>query len=408
MKIFSFAYRNVGRNKSRTIVTIGAMAFAGALMIFYTSLMEGLLDMMVRNVVSFRVGEVQMHHKDYRDDPDLYKRIENPDAIIEKLAGDGLFGAGRLYGFGLGASGQNSGGVSLIGLDIEREAKVTRMNEKLMEGRWLDNSDPKGVVIGRKLARTLDVSIGAEVVVLSQAADGSMANDLYRVRGILQSIGGTIDSGGLIMLDTEFRELMALPHGVHEIAVSRAEIKESVIGVKEKTKAIAPDLETLTWKELSPVIAKALDTMDASLFIMTLITYAAIVMVTLNAMLMSVFERIREFGVMKALGVTPWQIVKLISTEALIQGLIACSIAAIVGIPISIYVESHGLDLAAMAGVSAATVAGVAIDTVWESNLTLFSVAMPLITLMIITMIAVIYPSLKAALIQPVKAIHHI
>lgn len=408
MKILSFAFRNVGRNRSRTIVTIGAMAFAGALMIWYTALMEGLLDMLVRNVVSFRVGEVQMHHKDYRDDPDLYKRIEDPDSIIDKLAGDGLFGAGRLYGFGLGASGPNSGGISLIGLDFEREARVTRMNEKIFEGNWLDPGDPKGVVIGKKLARTLGVSIGAEIVVLSQAADGSMANELYRVRGILQAIGGVIDSGGVVMVDTEFRELMALPAGVHEIAISRAEIKEDVTGVKEKAAASAPDLETLTWKELTPVIARALETMDASLFIMTVITYAAIVMVTLNAMLMSVFERIREFGVMKALGVTPWQIVKLIFTEAIIQGIIACAIAAAVGIPVSIYNQSNGIDIAELAGVSGTTVAGVAIDTLWQANLTLYSVVMPLVTLMIVTIIAVIYPSAKAALIQPVKAIHHI
>ena len=104
MKILSFAFRNVGRNKSRTIVTVGAMAFAGALMIFYTSLMEGMLDMLVRNVVSFRVGEVQMHHKDYRDDPDLYKRIENPDAIIEKTCRRWAFSARVVFmdsGWGL-------------------------------------------------------------------------------------------------------------------------------------------------------------------------------------------------------------------------------------------------------------------------------------------------------------------
>lgn len=408
MKIFSFAFRNIGRNKARSIVTIGAMAFAGALMIFYSSLMEGLLDMMVRNVVSFRVGEIQIHPEGYRDDPDLYNRIKNYPELADRLSAKGLFASGRLYGFGLGALGANSAGISLMGIDVKREQRVTKMHERLLEGKWLNTDDQKGVVIGRKLAKTLGASLGDELVVLSQAADGSMANELYHVRGVLQSIGGMIDAGGVLMNDTEFRDLMVIPTGVHEIAVSRAQIKEEVESAKETVAAQAPGLETMSWKELSPHIAKILETSDAGTFIMLLITYIAIVMVTLNAMLMSVFERIREFGVMKALGVTPGQILRLVFTEAMIQGLMASVIATAVGVSLALWVETNGIDLSALTGASSVSVAGVAMDAIWYTNVTGMTVAVPILALMAVTFLAVIYPGVKAALIQPVQAIHHL
>ncbi len=409
MNVFGMAVRNIGRNRTRTFTTVGAMAFACALMILYSSLVEGFLNIMVRNAVGMSISEIQIHAKGYRNDPDLYKKIENYSGIISKLELEGFKASPRLYGFGLAAAGSSSSGVSLQGVDIVREPGVTQLYSHIAQGKWLDKSDPKGVVIGGKLSRSLGVGVGGEVIIISQAADGSMANDLYTVRGILKSVGEVIDRGGFLMLASTFRELMVVPEGAHEIAIVRSDDGTTLNQAMEKVIKIAPGLEVKSWRELQPVIARMLDTTDASLFIMLLITYMAIGMVTLNAILMSVFERIREFGVMKAIGVTPAQIVLIVFTEALAQAVIACVLALVAGLSVSYYFQSHGIDLSSISGVSAvAAIGGVAIDPIWYTKVTLASVTFPVVTLVVIVVLAAIYPAGKAALIQPVKAIHHI
>ncbi|MGK7344963.1 MAG: ABC transporter permease [Candidatus Nitrospinota bacterium M3_3B_026] len=409
MNIGAMAARNIWRNTHRTVTTVGAMAFAGGLMILYSSLLAGFLEVFERNAVGMDTGDIQIHAEGYLDDPDLYNRVEDSEKIVERLNEAGLAAAPRLYGFALAAAGDASSGVTLRGVDVEREAAATLIHNHVMKGRWMDTRDPRGVVIGRKLARTLNVGVGSEVVLLSQAADGSMANDLYEVRGILKSVKEGIDRGGVFMTADEFRRLMALPEGAHEIAVSRRGSAMGLAEAAERVEAAAPGLDVRTWRRLNPVVARMLDISDSSMFIMLLITYTAIAMVTLNAMLMSVFERIPEFGVMKAIGVTPWQILLLVFGEGLAQAVMASLIALAAGLAASWYFQVHGIDLSALTGETGmAAVAGVAFDPVWHAKLTAEAAIVPLAVLVAIAQLAAIYPGVKAALIRPVQAIHHI
>jgi len=222
MKILSIASRNVFRNWHRTLVTTLAMAFSGFIMTLFAALMAGMLQTSERNAVAMNLGDIQIHAEGYRDDPDLYNRIDNPAGLVNKLQQAGFHATQRIYGFGLAAAGSTSAGVQMRGINLKNEATVTQVHKHVMQGQWLSDSDPMGVVIGRKLARTLGVRPGDEVIIISQATDGSMANDLYTVRGILKSIGEQVDRAGFFMVEGSFRELMVLPEGAHEIAVMRS------------------------------------------------------------------------------------------------------------------------------------------------------------------------------------------
>lgn len=405
MRIVALAIRNVFRNRHRTLVTTGAMAFAGTIMILFSALMTGMLRDSERNAVSMNLGDIQIHAAGYRDDPDLYTRINDAENLVQDIHSLGLFAAQRLYGFGLAAAGQSSAGVQIRGYDLENEQQVTQLHNHIMTGSWLEAEAPHKIVIGRKLARSLGVSIGDEVIFVGQASDGSMANDLYYVTGILKSVAEDIDRGGFFMTAQAFRELMVLPDGAHEIAVMRPDRKRDLAIAKEKVAALAGPHETLDWKELKPVIARILDLADSQTLVMILITYVAVATIILNAMLMSVFERIQEFGVMKAVGVGPWQITLLIYLETLTQVSIASILALIFGASSSYYFQIHGIDLSAIA--SSASFGGIALDPVWHAYLVPRALLEPVIFLFIIAALAVIYPALKAALIRPVTAIHH-
>lgn len=405
MKIIQIALRNISRKRVRSAITIGSMAFAGFIMLFFAALGQGMLYTMEQNAVGVNIGDIQIHAPGYRGDPDLYTRVPDPAALVKKLEAAGFRAAPRLFGFGLAAGPGTSSGIWMRGVDLVNEPKVTLINRQVMEGAWLSADKPKEVVIGKKLARTLGVKLGSEIVVVSQASDGAMANDIYFVRGILKSVGDAVDQGGFLMVDAEFRGLMGVPEGAHEIAVARINKDGGLTEAADAVSALAPGMEVKDWRQLQPVLAEMIDVMDVSLFFMLFIAYSAVGMVILNAMLMNVFERIREFGVMKAIGVTPVQVFWLITAEAMLEAVIANMVALGAGIPIVRHFEVHGIDLSSFS--SGASLAGMALDPIWYCRLTTKALTMPVWFMFLVVLAAVIYPALKAALLKPLEALHH-
>lgn len=405
MNIITLAARNVYRNGHRSLVTTLAMAFACAMMIIFAALIEGFVVNTEHNIVAMNTGDMQIHHYGYRDDPDIYKLIKQP-SLANNIRTAGFHVTERIFAFGLMASKQSSSGVQLHGLDLDHEPTVSVIDQQVMTGNWLDKAKPHGVVIGKKLARLLDVSLDDELIFVGQTADGYMANDRFYVQGILKSVSGMIDNSGVIMSNMMLRELITLPAGSHEIVIMRTDRGTNLISATEKIKKLVPsNLEILDWQQLMPIINRFLETAHMQTLIMLLFTYIAVASVVLNAMLMSVFERIHEFGIMKAIGVTPWQLVRLIYAETVIQTMLACLLGGVVGSTLSWYLQQHGIDMSSMAeGIS---FAGIALDPIWYAHLSAESLLMPIAFLFLIATIAVIYPAAKVAVIRPVDAIHH-
>jgi ABC-type lipoprotein release transport system permease subunit len=386
MNIISLATRNVYRSGHRSLVTIVAMAFACAMMIVFATLMEGFVAGSERNIVSMNVGDIQIHRPAYRDDPDIYNSIPDSSTLASSIRKLGFTASERQFAFGLLASDQSSAGVQLRGIDLNFEPTVTQIDQHLMSGDWLNLADQHGVVIGKKLARLLDVSLGDELIFVGQTADGYMANDAFHVRGILKTVSASIDNAGVFMSMEMLRGLITL-------------------ATKQVAALATNELEVMNWQQLMPVISRFMETAQIQTFIMLLFTYIAVASVVLNAMLMSVFERINEFGIMKAIGVRPWQIVQLVYAETIIHTMLASVIGVLVGAAISWYLQLHGIDMSSIAeGIS---FAGIALDPIWYAQLSTKSLVIPVLFLFVIASIAVIYPATKVALIRPLAAIHH-
>ena len=397
------AWRNVWRNQRRTTVTIGAMTFALFMMILYAGLMDGYLLGMERAILDLEVGDVQIFAGDFRENPSLYTTIDDPEAVLAPLVAQGFAASGRVLAFGLVAAGESSAGVSFRGVDVARDATVTRIQEVVAQGRWLDPLDPKGVVLGRRLARMLSVGLGDELVALTQGSDGAMAYDLYTVRGVLRGIADATDRSGVFMNEAALRELVLVPGGVHQIIVRRPD-NVALDRAAERVAGVARDLDVQTWRQLMPTISSLLESSRGVMIAMYFIIYLAIGMLVLNAMLMAVFERIRELGVLKALGVGPFRVLRLILLECGIQTVIALVIGVLLAIPAMVYLSTNGILLAGLAGTS---IMGIAMEPVWRAAISMPVLTTPILILVLIVFAAVLYPALKAATVQPVEAMRH-
>ncbi len=403
MLILKMAWRNIGRNRRRTVVTVGAMAFGLYAMVIWFGMLEGMLNDMEETVVEVELGDLQIHAPTYLDDPSLYTDIDDADAVVSRLEAAGFRASARLVGAGLAAAHDSAAGASLRGVDVEANARVSVIATRLAEGAWLDDGDPAGVVVGRRLARALDLAVGDELVVLSQTTDGGIANDLYAVRGILESVSDAIDRSAVFLTAAAFRELFVMPEGAHEIVVRKPDDLELAAALAA-VQGLAPGLDTQSWRALVPTLATYLDSARQMMGVISAIIYIVVAILILNAMLMAVFERIREFGVLKALGIEPRQVLSLIFAESALQTGLALAIGLALSVPTLWYLAAFGIDTGALGGVS---VLGSTFATVWRAAVSPFTFVNPSLTLILLVLLAVMYPALKAARISPVEAMRH-
>ena len=405
MQITKMAWRNVWRNTRRSGVTIAAMTFSLLMMTCVTSFYEGMLIRMESKITDVEIGDIQIHDPDYRNRPSLYNGMAASGTVAQNLESINYQTSERLLGSGLVASDETSSGAAIFGLEIDDDADVSLVFEHISVGEWLSKSDPKGVVIGRALARTLNISVGNELVLLSQAYDGSMANDLFTVRGVLSSISEITDRGGVFMLSETFRGFYVLKGGAHRLVIKRPdniELDQALIAVKNVT--ANQELEVKSWRELSPILASLIDSALQLIQIGFLIIYVAVVILLLNAMLMAVFERVREFGILKAIGVGPASVLALILMEGVIQTLIAITLTIFLSIPALWFIVNVGFDIQALSGVA---MMGMSFDPIWTGVFSAKTIYMPLSTMLIVVLLGIFYPAFKAARITPLEAIHH-
>ncbi len=406
MTILRFAWRNLWRNKRRTAVTIAAVSLNVAILIASTGLMEGMMDNFLSNATNLIVGEGQIHVPKFLVDRSMYKSLEDPEDIIGRLEGEGVPATARSYGFGLVAHETKSAGALFWGIDPEIESRVFDLAKNIYRGTFLSSRAEGGIVLGKKLARSLGVSVGDEIIVVVHAADGSLGNELYSVAGILKSAGDSIDRDTAILNRTDFETLFVSGGRIHEIALnSRGAIPLETLGAIASR--AAPKAEVKTWRQLMPSLSDMVNLFDVSMWFFWMIFFLAAAMGVMNTMLMATFERIKEFGVLKALGTTPWQIIRNVSAEAFVLAFVSTLIGILMGVPIAFYLQEVGLDLSVFAH-GDVTIAGVAFDPVWRATLSAKSIYMPVAIMWFVCLLASLYPAAIAARLDPVKAMVHV
>jgi len=406
MNTFRVGWRNIWRNGKRTWITVVAIALNTAILIASYALMQGMMVDMIDNATRMVVGDAQVHAPGYRLDQSMYKSIARPQKILEVARQRGIDAAARSYGFGLVSSGSKSAGGIFWGVDPASEQKSFTLSQHMLNGVYLPAVPGKKVVLGQKLAKSLHADVGSEIVAVVQAADGSLGNELFTVCGILKAAGEKVDRGGAIIHRADFEELFVSGGRIHEIALN-AWGKLPAEEVAAAVTVAAGDDEVMTWAQLMPLLSEMVKMFDVAIFIFGLVFFLAAGLGVMNTMLMATYERIREFGVLKALGSTPWRIMKDVSAEALVMAFFSTLIGTAVGVAASLYFQKYGINLEAMAR-DTITFSGIAFNPLWRATLSVKIVMLPVVVMWIICVVAALYPAGKAARLNPARAMTHV
>ena len=404
MKLVKISWRNLWRNSTRTNVTITAVALCIAILIIFQSLIIGLIGKAVHNTTNLVVGEVQIHAIGYLDDRSIYKSLKNVDKIRAVAKENNIGMVERSYGFGLISSGTKSAGTQFWGIDPESELKYFDFANHIDEGNFLTKTSLKKVVLGNKLARSLAAELGTELVIFVQGADGSLGNELFYVTGILGNVADNIDRGAAIILRDDFDILFSTNNLIHEIALnSKGKLEAEEIQKLMSVKATGAAVET--WKELMPTIAIMTEKMSVfMLTIFSLIFTIAASLGVMNTLVMSTYDRMKEFGIIRAIGATPWLIIRQVSLEAILLTFLASIIGTVIGLSIAIYLQVYGIDISGKGNLA---FGGIVFDPIWRASVSLKSVFLPVVLMMLTSIVASIYPASIAARIKPVEAIHY-
>lgn len=403
--LFSLAFRNLWRNRRRTLLTLSAMVVSSALLILSLGVFSGMIDDLLATTTRLYHGHMVLAAPAYQDGRDLHAHL--PAAVAGRPEFDavpGILGrTPRLRAFGLLSRGSSSQPVELLGIDPLAEPTVTNLDRQLSAGRYLQPGDRRTVVLGATLARKLGVGVGGEVVVVTQAADGSIGNDLLTVVGIFASGDSRLD-GRLVLAPLPWlQELLALPGQTHEVVFAVAEPMAAAAAAARLNALLPADLRVRDWGELLPEMRDVIATYDVSRMIMVTILYFATGLGILNTCFMSVMERTREFGTLLAAGMRPWAIRRLVLLESLLLGLFGSAAGVAGGALLTWYMESHGIDLSAT--ITPITYAGGTILPRLRAVFAAANFTVPALLLVAVALVAGFLPANRAARLDPVAAL---
>lgn len=399
------AWRNILRNKYRSFITIAAIAVGFASLIFIRAFVDGSHYQMIENYTDLVSGHIQIHKSGFQANMGLQNSINEPQNIYPALSAnpDIVAFSSRIKDYGLVSSTENSSGVLIMGVDPQKENKVTKLYKRVRKGKFL--SDDSQIVIGKDLAKFLKVGLNDKIVVVAQGYDGSLASALYRVCGLLDTGSDEIDKGLALITLKAAQDLFVLGDMVSEIII-RTDSADNVdaVAAQIKTKVNTHKFEVLTWKEISPILLQWVEFDIAFINIILLVVLVVVAAGILNTLLMGILERTHEFGVMLALGTKRVQIINMVGLESFILGIFGIIIGYILGASASLYFGIKGINLSVFSTALNEYYVGSIVYTRLASGYLLGYGLVVLVTSIIVS----IYPAWRAANLKPVEAIRHI
>ena len=405
LRTVQIAWRNLGRNKKRTALAFLAITVAQFAFLATDGLMRGYSDNIRLAITGPMVGHVQAHDPNWRQERAIDLAIDDVDNIVSEVQSDPDVGnvSARIYAPVLVAPKQDAFIATVIGLSIDAESSPCG----ILSG--LKQSVEKGkVLIGYRLAKKINAKPGQEIAVVGQAADGSLANDLYIVQDIIRCPADIVNQSGIIMSLQDAQQLFVMPNQANEIVIrARTSGKSREISNRLSQKPLFANIELLTWQEIVPELVLILKMSDYVGYFALIIVFIAAIAGIANTLMMSTFERMHEFGMLLALGTKPMRIVRMIICESIFIGVIGVAIGTVLGYGFVIGTAEQGIDMASWGGegqVDEMAYQGLNLPLHIHPRLEPIDTLLGLIAVIVTSLLASVWPAWTAGRLEPIKA----
>ena len=398
------AYRNILRQRRRSLLTALSMGGGYLLACFAMSLSYGTWGQLVELVTRDHSGHIQIHYGNYLDRPKMYKTIAMDDEIERVLEGneDVVSYSRRVHSSALAYGDDRTTPVDVVGIDIAREMKTSQLGNKVKIGSFITNGPNHdgyySALIGFGVADSLSLEPGDEIVLITEGADGSIANDIYLISGIVGTKTSWEMSRVFLPLSAA-QEFLSMSGRVHEYAILIEDTYESEeIAATLQSTISTPDITVSPWQQVEETFYNSMRIDQQAMYIMLGIIIFMVCIGVLNTVLMSVLERTREFGVLRSIGTNPWRIMSLIFLETTILAVLSCGIGFVFSVPLISWFAFVGIQMPPMdvGGVIAESMVG---------EYSLFVFVAPLIIVVTSAALVSIPPGIRAARITPVAAL---
>jgi ABC-type lipoprotein release transport system permease subunit len=396
------AWRNLWRNHRRTLIMLLAISVGVWAMIFMTALMRGMVDEMVRDGINTLPGQVQIHHPEFRDDPSIDNSLAMPGPnLLNALASPEVTGwTSRVRVPAMISSERDSRGVTLLGVDPDGEVALGFDPGSIVQGRFLSGPDDKGLVIGKKLLERLETDLGKRVVVMSQDPDNNVADRGFRIVGIYKAKLAGLEEAFIYAGRSTVQSLLKMDEQISEIAIGGPDYRNVEDLLTTIRNASPAGVEILPWMELDSYLGMMMGVMDGFVLVWVVVIFLALSFGLVNTLMMAVFERVREIGLIQALGMRPTAILYQILMESVMLLLLGLVIGNLLALA-SILPLKGGIDISVVAEGMEMMGAG----SMLYPALTVHDVVMANSVVIALGLLTSLLPAWRASQYKPVEAI---
>jgi len=404
-QLLKIAYRDLVRNRRRSLLTLVAIAVGVSLLVFMSGFIQGAITDSIENNIRLQTGHLKIRAESYDEDKvslaweDL---LDNPEELAAQVrALDGVEAASPvLWASGIVSTREESVGVRVFGIDPLSDVHA-RIRDGLAAGEYLQPDDRSGVLLGQRLAESLGVAVGDQISLLVNTADEAPDEATFTIRG-LYATGVPVYDDTTIFLPLSKAQAFTHTEGRASMILALLKDRELADGLAAALRA--PGYTVLTWREMNQVILQAIQAGMGMLYIMYLVVLLVVAVVIANTLLMSVFERIREMGILSALGMKGREILLMFVVEAGILGAVGVVLGVGLGSLAVFYMSKVGLHLGEMATMT--TVSAAYSDTMYARFAPAETIGVA-IAAMVIILLASLYPARFAARLEPADALRN-
>jgi ABC-type lipoprotein release transport system permease subunit len=400
--LLRMAWRNVWRNPRRTAVVVIAVTVGIAGVLFCVAVNFGMAVQMVETAIRTELGHVQVHAIGHDANPELAVHLADGGAAVfaalKPLEAVRVW-APRVKAEGLVTSSRASAGVRIVGVDRQREVELTTVSASLTEGAFL--AEARRVVIGEKLARRLGVEVGDKVVLSVTDLGGDLTGEAVRVGGLFRTASSVLDGSTIFLRIQETQKLLGLGAGITEVALLAHDRRE-VDGLRDALAAALPGHEVRSWAQMQPILVYLVEIFDQFALVMYVAVFVAMAFGIANVLLMTVYERVREIGIMMAIGMRRWRVATTIVVESVYLALIGVALGFGLGIGI-VGAFSDGIQLEYFAAGLERYGVGNRIVPVLRPG----DFVAPSLVALVTAIVASGWPALRATRFRPAEAVRH-